>query len=78
MKGDPARDTNPGESYRIEASFQQIRRFFEQEMPRFSKSGAGWKPALAHNRYVLFFDKASKRIAILIDKKGGSFILMGS
>ncbi len=47
-------------------------------MPRFTKSGAGWKLGLPHNSYVLFFDRASKRVAILIDKKGGIFILMGS
>ena len=47
-------------------------------MPRFTKSGAGWKLGLPHNSDVLFFDRASKRIAILINKKGGSFTLMGS
>jgi len=78
VKGDPARDTDPRERYRIEVSFQQIRSFFEQEMPRFTKSGAGWKLGLPHNSDVLFFDRASKRIAILINKKGGSFTLMGS
>ena len=81
LPGRPARLHDARESYRITASADEIAAFFEREMPKggWSRDGASQKmPTDWRTKFILFFTKRNAMLGVLIDRDGGSFLLMGS
>jgi hypothetical protein len=73
FRGDASAGRDPYEKYRINASATEIRGFYENEM-----APEGWKKSGSSTNYSLIYRKQELMIGVLIDKKGGTFILMGS
>lgn len=61
------------EQYELDEPAEEILMFFISEMPR-----AGWKKTGPYSESVLFFEKDGIGSAVLVNKDGGTFTLMGS
>lgn len=71
--GDATSGRDPRERYEIQASADAIVAFFYDQMRK-----AGWLKDGLSESYMLLFRKGEAGIAVLVDRDGGTFTLMGS
>lgn len=71
--GDASAGRDPSERYVLTATADQIADSYDRLMP-----GAGWAKDGTSMKYGLFFQKGKQMIGVLINGKGGTFVLMGS
>ena len=71
--GNPAAGRDPSERYTLSASASEISAYFTREMVK-----AGWAKDGTSTQYALFFTKGNLMLGVLINGKGGTFVLMGS
>jgi len=71
--GDPSIGRDASERYAIEADIETIEEFFSRELPK-----AGWAKAGDSTETWLFFERGRNMIGVIMNRKGGTFTLMGS